>query len=75
MAHDIQYLFDNISAKDSVRSIDIVEQDIKDLRYLMFADRRKMVLPKMAKKMEKLEVELDRAKKKVEAAVAKKYSQ
>ena len=70
MAHDIQYLFDNITSKGN-RSLDVVSKDIEDLEYLMSIDNRKIALANMHKKKLKLERELETAKKKIESEVRK----
>lgn len=72
MAHDIQHLFENISKKSEPRRIDIIQSDINDLENLMCLDRRKIALANMHKKKEKLELELSRAKKQVEAQILDK---
>jgi len=69
MAHDIQYLFDNITSRQP-RSLGNIKSDLDDLEYLMSIDRRKIALANMDKKKRKLIVELDRAKEKVQQSVS-----
>lgn len=73
MSHDIQYLFDNITAKNANRTIEAIQEDIDWLEERMSIDnRRKIAMANMKRKQEKLIIELERAKKKVLSEIENK---